>query len=342
MLHGNSKIRCLLLGGNATQEIISAVKSGFDELNINCIHIPTRKKGTRYKPIDNIFENISTVISSHQINICIWLMCKYDCESGLITKLKRQHNKVIFVFHSFDDPTQIDTIGKIWAKDFDYAITSCVDSIKEYHKIGVPALCLYPPYKIGFHENAKHDNKYECDVSFSINNFYKKELWPSTFIDRDIMAYELSKICSIDIYGELNSELENCSNKKIKKTIMDNQKGKKTWVEMRDIYASSKIVLNSHNNASSYGYVNERLIHAMASGGFMLVDHTNGLSDIFKVGIHLDTYINIDELINKTKYWLSNDAHRNHVRDAGQSYVLNNFSNITFNKRLLEFVGFEL
>ena len=342
MTNSNSKIRCLLLGGNATQEIISAVKSGFDALNIDCMHIPTRKKGTRYKSIDNIFEKISEAISTYEINICIWLICKYDCESGLITNLKKRHNKVIFVFHSFDDPTQIDTIGKIWVKDFDYAITSCVDSIREYQKIGVPSLCLYPPYQIGFHENATQDKKYMCDVSFSINNFYKKGLWPSVYIDRDIMAYEMSKICNINIYGELNLEHNDSINYKMKKNIIQNHKGKKSWIEMRDIYASSKIVLNSHNNTSSYGYVNERLIHGMASGGFMLVDHTNGLSDTFKLGVHLDTYSTVDELIDKTKYWLSNDAHRNYVRDMGRSYVLNNFSNINFNKKLLEFVGFEL
>jgi len=73
----------------------------------------------------------------------------------------------------------------------------------------------------------------------------------------------------------------------------------------------------------------------LGSGGFLLTDHVNGIEEIFKPGELLDTYITLEEFIDKAKWYLKNPLIRNRIAVRGQMYVMEHMNNVVFAKRIL-------
>ncbi|KKM62910.1 hypothetical protein LCGC14_1516930, partial [marine sediment metagenome] len=65
-----------------------------------------------------------------------------------------------------------------------------------------------------------------------------------------------------------------------------------------------------------------RLYRTLCAGGFLLTTATKGIEETFKPGIHLDTFKDETELIQKVLYYLSDDEKREKVAKAGQELVL--------------------
>jgi len=88
---------------------------------------------------------------------------------------------------------------------------------------------------------------------------------------------------------------------------------------------SSKIVLGIDGWPDRSKAWSARMYRTMAPNGFYLTTHTKDIEEHFKLGEHLDTYKDEDELIEKIIYWLSNDEEREKVAKAGQELILNEY-----------------
>jgi glycosyltransferase involved in cell wall biosynthesis len=85
-----------------------------------------------------------------------------------------------------------------------------------------------------------------------------------------------------------------------------------------DIYRKTKIVLNPPTK----GDVNMRVFEVLSTGSFLLTEEVYGLDDLFKSGVHLETYRNIKEAIDKTKFYLENDKEREKIAQMGMKECL--------------------
>jgi len=103
-------------------------------------------------------------------------------------------------------------------------------------------------------------------------------------------------------------------------------------------YRSCKIAINlSHFN---YGrYSSDRLIRLMGSGAFCLSHNYQGIENDFKIKKHLDIWNDIDELIEKIKYYLHNDYERDLIAKEGCKFVR---ENCTWDKRMSELKNYIL
>lgn len=88
--------------------------------------------------------------------------------------------------------------------------------------------------------------------------------------------------------------------------------------EMIKIIRISKITLNVHvvENVYSEG-TNVRTFEATGAGGFLLVNKRKCLYDLFKVGCEIEIFDSEEELVEKTKFYLKNDAARERIAKAG-------------------------
>ncbi|MCR0985556.1 glycosyltransferase family protein [Roseomonas populi] len=333
-------LKILLCGGRRLSDAVWAINRGFEALGCETRHIPTRRAGTKYEPIENIEATFADVVQDWKPDVLLWVMCKFDCPPGLIAMLRKLRPEMRTVFHSFDDPQQIDATGTPWADEYEYAITCCVGSIAWYEQKGIRAICLYPPADRELHGGAEPAKEHMCDFSFAATNVYARQLYPKVLVERVDVARIAHTHGKLHLYGPWEGTRSTWGSPVFgAPELIECAKGRRPWEEMPRIYKSSAININSHNRPEAYQYFNERVIHSVASGGFMLVDRVAGLEEVFKPGVHLDTWETLEEFEDKLQYWLKHPERREKVARSGQQFMLEHFDSVAHNHKLLDFLG---
>lgn len=95
-------------------------------------------------------------------------------------------------------------------------------------------------------------------------------------------------------------------------------------LDMYQLLADSKIVLNIHDETVYAG--NLRLYEATGVGSCLLTDNLLGLNEIFDIDKEVVGFRNVDEAIEKIKYYLENDEERENIAKAGQKRTLDNYT----------------
>ena len=78
-------------------------------------------------------------------------------------------------------------------------------------------------------------------------------------------------------------------------------------------FSLSKVVFN----ISIKDDINMRCFETLSTGSFLLTNWIPTLEDLFKDGKHLVTYKTLDEMVEKTKYYLKHDDKREKIAKAG-------------------------
>jgi GT2 family glycosyltransferase/glycosyltransferase involved in cell wall biosynthesis/SAM-dependent methyltransferase len=96
--------------------------------------------------------------------------------------------------------------------------------------------------------------------------------------------------------------------------------GQAYFEEMARIYSASRTVFNR----SVKNDVNMRVFEALASGSLLLTNDLsdNGQAELFRDGIHLATYRDAHELLDKLRFYLRRDELRERIAAAGRAEAL--------------------
>ena len=96
--------------------------------------------------------------------------------------------------------------------------------------------------------------------------------------------------------------------------------GRRFFAEMAQTYSQSRLVFNR----SLRNDVNMRVFEALASGSLLVTNdlRENGQDELFRDGLHLATYRDADELIDKVNFYLHNPELGERVAETGRQAVL--------------------
>ena len=96
--------------------------------------------------------------------------------------------------------------------------------------------------------------------------------------------------------------------------------GRHYFEEMAAVYTASRLVFNR----SVADDVNMRVFEALCSGSLLVTNDlaTNGQEELFKTARHLITYGDDEELLDKIRFYLKNEAARERIAAAGQQEVI--------------------
>ena len=94
--------------------------------------------------------------------------------------------------------------------------------------------------------------------------------------------------------------------------------GKRLFEDAADIFSRSKITLN----VSIKDDLNMRVFETLGSGNFLLTNDIPTIHEVFKDGVHLVTYKNIPDAIEKAKYYIEHDAEREKIALAGYNEAM--------------------
>jgi spore maturation protein CgeB len=102
------------------------------------------------------------------------------------------------------------------------------------------------------------------------------------------------------------------------------------------LYRRAKIGFNIHWN--KYGLGNQRLFHVPANAAMQICDCPALLPHVFQPDAEIVGYDTIEELLDRTRYYLDHDAERRKIAAAGHERVLREYTFKSVNARLAELV----
>jgi glycosyltransferase involved in cell wall biosynthesis len=105
--------------------------------------------------------------------------------------------------------------------------------------------------------------------------------------------------------------------------------------EEAKVYRGCKIAISiSHYNVD--GYFSDRLGRALCSGAFVLSHHYTGIERDFQVGKHLDTFMDLNDMISQCERYLSDTELREQIASEGQKLASKEFCYQNIIKQILK------
>lgn len=89
--------------------------------------------------------------------------------------------------------------------------------------------------------------------------------------------------------------------------------GQRLFEDAAHKFAESKIVFN----VSIRDDINMRIFETLSTGSFLLTNELPTLGELFQDGVHLVTYKDLDDAVEKARYYLEHDEEREKIANAG-------------------------
>lgn len=151
-------------------------------------------------------------------------------------------------------------------------------------------------------------------------------------MDRITVLNTLATHYTVDLYTKSNCR--SLSNVQI-------HQGVDYYTDMNKIFYLSKINLNITLPSIETG-LPQRILDIMGSGGFVLTNYQQEIDDFFVIGKEIEVFHDLDELLEKTAYYLSHEEERLRIAMNGYLKVRDNFSYTHQVKHILQTVEKDL
>lgn len=232
----------------------------------------------------------------------------------------RQHTRTLCFFH--DDTWRVE-FSQFWARHFDFFTTPDVYGERKYAVLGLPNAIHFP---FGCNEKLYREtgSPKQYDVSFVgawhpyrewlIKRLHKEGFavkavgyrWPGGIVSHEQM---------VALFNESRINL--------------NMSNSASW-DARYLLASPRGLINRIRSPKSVEQLKARHFEINGSGGFQLSYYVEGLERHYEIGAEIGVYLDPDDLLQKVKLYLADDALRESVARAGHQRTL---ADHTFQKR---------
>ena len=145
--------------------------------------------------------------------------------------------------------------------------------------------------------------------------------WLPLACDPDVhRRFDVAKVHDVAFVGNLfpgpRAELVHLLQRRFRSTFV----GRAYFEEMARVYSAARLVFNR----SLKNDVNMRVFEAVACGSLLLTNDLadNGQVELFRDGLHLATYRDADELLDKAEYYLKHEALRERIATAGRAEAI--------------------
>lgn len=232
----------------------------------------------------------------------------------------RQHTRTLCFFH--DDTWRVE-FSQFWARHFDFFTTPDVYGERKYAALGQPNAIHFP---FGCNEKLYREtgSPKQYDVSFVgawhpyrewlIKRLHKEGFavkavgyrWPGGIVSHEQM---------VALFNESRINL--------------NMSNSASW-DARYLLASPRGLINRIRSPKSVEQLKARHFEISGAGGFQLSYYVEGLEKHYEIGTEIGVYLDPDDLLQKVKLYLADDALRESVARAGHQRTL---ADHTFQKR---------
>jgi spore maturation protein CgeB len=225
-----------------------------------------------------------------------------------------KETKTITVNWFSDDAWRFETYSRYWCWCFDYIATTDHMAMDKYKAIGYSNALL---------------TQFACNI-------------------QKYAKLELPKKYEVSFVGQSHGERAGMINQLTAEGIpvacwgSNWPNGRLSQEEMIRVFNQSKINLNfcaasvEINNQAVY-QMKARIFEIPGCGAFLLTDHAPGLESYYTIGQEIECFSDVQDLVDKVKYYLTHDREREHI--ALHGYIRTNTQH-TFEKRFEHLLGY--
>ena len=269
--------------------------------------------------IRNTESFIKNLISNEKIDIIITspFATDYQLSVEFYASLK---NKVKIVFWMIDDESYFDVYGKYYCQIADAVITCDYFSVFAYERLGIPAIFLMA--------------------------YHGKEDYHPVEIDRDTDVCFVGDCLKSDRMEYINFLVDNGIS--VRTFGIGSKNGFVEWNKFSEIFSRSKINLN-FTKLSKLFWVNkdEPLLHRVRANkgrpleialtkSFCLSEYSPSLKYLFEIGKEIDVFYNKEDLLEKIRYYLSNDQKREEISNNAYQKAIKYYESEVYFLKLLK------
>jgi spore maturation protein CgeB len=226
----------------------------------------------------------------------------------------RKYTKTFCFFH--DDTWRID-YSRFWAKQFDYFSTPDFYGEIKYKEIGLQNAIYFP---FGCNENicTKLNIPKRYDVSF-VGAWHPYREWLISRVRKagikvEVKGYrwpngEIDQLGMVRTFNEskINLNLSNSS----------------SW-DLRYLLSSPRALINRIRSRKNVEQLKARIFEINACGAFQLSYFVEGIANCYQIEKEIGIYEDVDNLIDKIKFYLEHEEQRESIACAGYKRTLNN------------------
>lgn len=289
--------------------------------------------------MENYVDYSVNYIKNNQIDIVLWWFINIPTDDF---KLIKDNTNVKYIYFNWDEPFNwfhSDVCGK--SSYFDAVFITCDATRYRYIENGCKHAYFLPPAfspkfnNINIEFNGHYYNKYNCDISFCCTNLYENtEMYPNQYISRkklvdDIYNNQVKYGYKFHIYGPPH----------LGKKYPESYRGYVSYHDLHYVYCYSKINLCTHVMCNMDRYVNERVILIGGSGGFLLVDNIEGITNMFDPNSEI-TILDKENYIDQIRNILDNydmyiDRRNNLFNNCINKYTYDHWAQFIHDKVIL-------
>jgi spore maturation protein CgeB len=280
---------------------------------------------------------ISKILKVFKPSLIFFIPVKDELDLNFVKELSNIYTTLAYMY---DDTWRIKYSYK-WVNSINYIVTTNPNwriSYKDFqHKI------IFSPFFINtnnYINNRITIKKYE--ISF-VGQYHPYRHWiikkiqkagfnVNVFGDGWTKNSTVSFNEMVDIFNttKINLNLSNCINYDIR-YILDIKTN-----SFVSLLKSIKLIISSYykNDMKIYEMVKARFFEINSCGGFQIGFYAQGLENVYDIGNEIVLFSNVDELINKIKYYLEFNSERNIISENGYKRTIINHNS----KRRLEYI----
>lgn len=261
-------------------------------------------------------------VQSERPTLSMFSLYTDQFEPEIIQSL-RAYTKTLCFFH--DDTWRVD-FSRYWAKYFDFFTTPDICGEEKYASLGLRN-AIHFPFGCNEHMHQRIECEKKYDVSF-VGAWHPYRAWLLDKIEK--AGYQVYKAGFRWPNGILSiEEMINVFNAS---RINLNMSNSTSW-DIRYLASSPRALLNKIRSPKTVEQIKARHFEINGCGGFQLSYYVEGLEQYYQIGKEIGIYLDPDDLLVKVKHYLSDEALRIKVAEAGYRRTLNNH---TFEKRFAE------
>jgi spore maturation protein CgeB len=249
------------------------------------------------------------------------------CTPGLKVYMESLGHRSYFVYHGFDSSIRNRIGTGIQLASDDIVFSGSLSTGPGFHRERIHLL----------EDILKADLK----VSLYVNTEKQYRIMAKQFlylINRSLKAIRLEKC--IDHFPVLHYGEEKVKN--YPDLILKKKLEPVFGMEMYNLFANSKIVLNNHLGATGNYAGNMRLFEATGVGSCLLTDYKINNADLFIPGKEIIVYDSINDCIEKARWLLEHDDERKKIALAGQLRTLSSHTVEMRCREIIEIITNEL
>lgn len=128
----------------------------------------------------------------------------------------------------------------------------------------------------------------------------------------------LTKKYDVCFVGHVNNKLREDALDRLFSEFPNFYYGQKLFDDAAEKFSESKIVFN----IAMTDDINMRVFETMGTGSFLLTNRIPHIEELFEDGKHLVLYDNLDDMVEKAKYYLDHDEEREKIAQEGYEEVI--------------------